>query len=300
MAGLRQLAAFDAVATELHFGRAAERLGVSQAAVSQLVRRLEAEHRVVLFERSSHHVTLTAAGRELVSLAREALAAGRAFDEAAHAASVGDLGVLRVATSDATARTLALLLRRFADEHPTVSVELSALNSGQKTTELLEGGVDVAFTRGPVAGRGLRIEPLWTEPLVAVVPTALVATSDGGTADPAALSGLPLLLIARAANPAMHDELLGRCRTAGVEPTLGTPLAGPREGMAVIAAGLGWTVAPASNAPHEIEGVGILAFADPSPMTTVSLMWRATGASQQAVAFAASALRAARADQLPA
>src|SRR5947209_18258984 len=72
---LRQLAAFVAVADELHFGRAAERIGVVQPAVSQLVRRLERELGIVLFERSSHHVALTAAGTELLPAARRALAA---------------------------------------------------------------------------------------------------------------------------------------------------------------------------------------------------------------------------------
>src|SRR5205823_4883684 len=72
---LRQLAAFLAVADELHFGRAADRIGIVQPAVSQLVRRLERELGIVLFERSSHHVVLTAAGTELLPIARQALAA---------------------------------------------------------------------------------------------------------------------------------------------------------------------------------------------------------------------------------
>src|SRR4051794_3882799 len=96
---LRHLAAFVAVAEERHFGRAAERLGTVQPAVSQLVRRLEDELDVVLFDRSSHHVALTGAGDQLLGLARQALTARDAIVDTAAAAVRGEQGVLRIGTS---------------------------------------------------------------------------------------------------------------------------------------------------------------------------------------------------------
>jgi len=300
VAALRQLAAFDAVAAELHFGRAAERLGIGQPAVSQLVRRLEEEHGVVVFERSSHHVALTAAGADLLASARRALAAGRAFDDAARAIAAGTRGVLRIATSDATTGSLAFLVRRFAAAHPEVHVDLQALESDAKAPSLLAGAVDLAFVRAPVRARGVRRESLWTEPLVAVVPSSVARTSGPAAADPTVLARVPLMIIARSAHPAMHDELVAECRVAGFEPRLGPPLASPREGLAAIAAGAGWTLTPRSNAPRAIEGVTVLHFAVPQPTTTVSLMWRATGANVHALAFVALAQAAAAAHDLPA
>jgi DNA-binding transcriptional LysR family regulator len=299
VAGLRQLAAFEAVARELHFGRAAAHLGIGQAAVSQLIRRLEEEQGVVLFERSSHHVTLTAAGAHLLGPASRVLAAERAFVDAAQAIVSGAEGVLRIATSDATARPLAVLVRRFAAAYPGVQVHLQSLESEAKAPGLLAGAVDLAFVRSTVHARGIRVDALWTEPLLAVVPAQVAAACPAGVVDPEILSGVPLAVIARASHPPMHDELVDQCRMAGVTSPLGPPLAGAREGLAVIAAGAGWTLVPASNAPEAMEGVETLRFADPVPTTTVSLMWRSTGASQHALAFARVARSTASLGELP-
>jgi DNA-binding transcriptional LysR family regulator len=291
---MRQLAAFEAVAAELHFGRAADRLGITQAAISQLIRRLEHEHEVLLFERSSHHVALTPAGAELLPVARRALRANDAFDKAAAAVAAGHRGTLRVATSEATAGVLADVLRAFGERAPDVRVELQALPSEAKVPGIRSGAIDLAFVRSPTQAAGVRVEALWTEPLVAVVPAASVQPQQRW-ADPAALSRLPLFVIGRAANAAMHDELVAQARVAGVEPTLGTPLIGGREGLAAIAAGGGWTLAPASHAPLDIGGITSLPFRTPTPQTTVSLLWRKTGASSMTDAFAQVAIETARA-----
>jgi len=113
---LRQLAAFVAVTDELHLGRAAARLGVVQPAVSQLVRRLERELGVVLFERSSHHVALTGAGAELLPGARRVLSASEEFAAAAPALARGEQGELRIGTTEGAGANLNLLLARFSWE----------------------------------------------------------------------------------------------------------------------------------------------------------------------------------------
>lgn len=298
MAGDRQLAAFEAVASELHFGRAAERLGIGQAAVSQLIRRLERECGVVLFSRSSHHVALTAEGASLLEPARAALAAHRAFDAAARGVASGGSGVLRIAPADATAGALAILLRRFAQDRPNVRIELRPVPSNEKVALLLEGEIDLAFTRAPVAAPGVTVERIWTEPLVALVPAAVEAAMDG--ADPLVLSALPLTIIARRDHPEMHAELVAQCRIAGIEPRLGAALGDAREGIAAIAAGQGWTLTARSVARHQVvEGVAIVAFDAPGPTTSVSLLGRSIGASAHARAFLDCARVAGDAGLLP-
>jgi len=133
---LRQLAAFVAVADELHFGRAAEHLGVVQPAVSQLVRRLERELGVVLFERSSHRVVLTGAGAELLPAARRALSARDELAAAAPALVGGRQGELRIGTSEGISAKLNMLLARFAVERPNASIRLEAMHTPAKLRAL--------------------------------------------------------------------------------------------------------------------------------------------------------------------
>lgn len=298
MAGLRQLAAFDAVATELHFGRAADRLGITQAAISQLVHRLERDHGVTLFERSSRHVALTSAGTTLLEPARATLRAHASFTEAAQAAALGHQGTLRIAPSDATAGALATLLEGFRQRHSSIAVDLVTLNSADKPTAVRSGSIDVAFVRAPVRAAGVRRESLWTEPLVAVLPASSAAAT-ATIADRHVLADLPLLIIDRRSNAAMHDELIAEARRAGVEPRLGRPLIGGREGLAAVAAGDGWTLVPASNAPTGLAHVTVLPFGEPAPRTTVSLLWRITGPSAATLAFVEHARQAASRGNLP-
>lgn len=255
---------------------------------------------MVLFERSSHHVALTAAGRELLPLAEQALAAGHAFDERASAVAAGHRGVLRIATSDATANSLAMLARAFTDKHPGVGIELVAVDSAEKPSAVMAGKVDLAFARAPGHVPGVHLEALWTEPLVAVVPSSIVPDEPPHRADQAQLAALPLVIIDRVRNSAMHEQLLAECHRAGISPTLGPALAGFREGLAIIAAGVGWTMGPRSNAPRGIDGIAVCEFPEPGPSTTVWLMWRSSGASVHALAFAQVARAAARRGDLPA
>ncbi len=281
---LRQLAAFVAVADELHFGRAAERLDVVQPAVSQLVRRLEQELGVVLFERSSHHVALTGAGAELLPAARQALAARDELARRAAALIRGDQGVLRVGTSEGIGQNLNLLLARFAERRPGASVRLRALHTPAKLDAVRAGELDVAFVRAPLELTGLRSLPLWSEPLCVALPEGhpLCAQPELRLI---ALASLPLILGPRHANPGIHEELLKLCHDAGLEPRLGPELHNLQEALATIASGTAWTLLTASNAPYDLPGIAVRPLAEPRASTSVALIWRATGASRLTQAF---------------
>jgi DNA-binding transcriptional LysR family regulator len=296
---LRQLAAFDAVAAELHFGRAAERLDVSQPAVSQLVRRLERELSVPLFERSSHHVALTSAGADLLPLARRILTAAGQLTDAAAAIATGGAGRLRIGTTPGIGPSLNLLLAGFRTRHPRVSVELDTPGTDRKLAALKAGDLDLAFVRAPIRDGSLRTQLLWRERMLAVVPADHAAAA-GEVADAAALTTLPLILLDRRTNPAMHDEILALCRTAGVEPTLGPPLRELQEGEALVATGAGWFLTSEANAPVDVPGLAVRPLPGPTPRTGVSLTWRGAGLTAPAAAFIAVAREAATAGQLPA
>jgi len=290
---LRQLAAFVAVADELHFGRAAERLGIVQPAVSQLVRRLEKELGIVLFERSSHHVAITGAGAGLLPAARRVLAAADDLAAAVPALAGGQQGELAVGTTEGMGPKLNLVLARFADEHPHASIRLEAMHTPAKVRAVRDGTLDVAFVRAPVDREGIDAAELWSEPLVALVPARHPAAS---TEPPLPeLASLPLILAERSANPGMHDALLDACRRCGLEPRLGPPLRNVQEALATIATGAAWTLLTAGNVA-EAPGVAARPI---GAHTGIELIWRSTGAGPLAKSFVELALRATSAARNP-
>ncbi|MEV3855597.1 LysR family transcriptional regulator [Streptomyces sp. NPDC050095] len=243
---LRQLSYFVAVAEELHFGRAAERLHIVQSAVSQQIRRLERELGHDLFDRSPRHVRLTGAGERLLPEARSVLAAA---DRAR--AAVARRPVLRLGTGTGLGAHLERILAAHSALAPDTDVELVDVPADERLTRVREGRLDAAFVRfgaaGPDPEAGLRTVPVWSEPLVAVVPAShpLAAGPDIDVAD---LAGLPLALTERRNHPALVDLVVGACHDAGFEPvpqSAGGPL---QNILALIGTRPMWTVAYAAHA----------------------------------------------------
>ncbi|MEU9477487.1 LysR substrate-binding domain-containing protein [Streptomyces sp. NPDC048191] len=239
---LRQLSYFVAVAEELHFGRAAERLHIVQSAVSQQIQRLERELGAELFDRSPRRVRLTGAGERLLPEARAVLTAA----EKARAVVAAPAG-LRLGTSTGLGAHLDRVLAAFAERAPEVAVELFSLPAGERLDRVAAGRLDAAFVRAVEPRPGVRVLPLWADPLVAALPAAhpLAARDEVDLAD---LAGLPLALTPRRNNPALVDLVLGACRGAGFEPVPGPAGGTLHDTLATIGARPLWTVVYASHA----------------------------------------------------
>jgi DNA-binding transcriptional LysR family regulator len=167
---LAQLSYFVAVAEELNFTRAAERLHVSQSPLSQAIKALESNVGVALLERSSRHVELTPAGEELLPAARAAIAAVEHAISVARAAGEGEqrlrVGFLAFGACDVIDRTLAAFAAPVSD----LRLETRQADFSDPTAGLAAGSVDAAFVRLPVTASGLELEQLSSEPRVAVLP----------------------------------------------------------------------------------------------------------------------------------
>ncbi|MEW2156385.1 LysR family transcriptional regulator [Streptomyces sp. NPDC007189] len=239
---LRQLSYFVAVAEELHFGKAAERLHIVQSAVSQQIQRLERELGAELFDRSPRRVRLTGAGERLLPEARAVLAAA----EKARAAVAAPAG-LRLGTSTGLGAHLDRVLAAFAERAPEVPVELVSLPAEERLNRVAAGRLDAAFVRSAEPPDGVRVVPLWPDPLVAALPAGhpLAARDEIRLAD---LAGLPLALTPRRTNPALVDLVLGACRAAGFEPVPGPAGGTLHDTLATIGARPLWTVVFASHA----------------------------------------------------
>ena len=169
---LRHLRCFIAVAEELHFARAAERLHIEQSPLSRAIKELEYDVRTQLFERTTRSTRLTWAGRVFLEDVRRIFAAIDQAKSNVTAAATGYHGSLRIALSDAFAPSrLASLLARCRVEEPEVKIRLFQMPLSEQIRGLRSDLYDAGFAQSAEVGDGIIAESVWTDPLVVAVPT---------------------------------------------------------------------------------------------------------------------------------
>jgi DNA-binding transcriptional LysR family regulator len=215
---IRQLRCFVAVAEELHFGRAADRLHVAQPAVSQTIRAIENELGLTLFNRTNRRVALTDAGK---SLLEEADAVIDRFDRAlATMARVRDgrRAQLRIGAVPALPPSfIPELLATFAAEAPGLTVVVRAIQSGRNAGQLLaDGELDVVLVRGEVGEPSLNSIILTAEPVGVALPTTHPLAGNLSIT-PRDLNSVPLISFSRATDPTQYDQLFNTLAAAGLD-----------------------------------------------------------------------------------
>jgi DNA-binding transcriptional LysR family regulator len=246
--------AFTAVAEELHYGRAAERLHITQPALSRQIRDLERALGVTLFDRTSRRVALSRAGQALLGQARRALAESDRAVRLARLAAHGDWGELTIAVLPAA--SLALLpaiIRAYRDSHPAIGVTITERFDDEQLAALTAGRIDAGFLRTAAAPPGIRLETLLTEPVLAGLP----ADHRLARHDRLALSelaGEPFVFFPRHRSVLAYDEFIASCRAAGFSPAIVQEASGIAA-LGLVAAGLGVTVVAASYRALSLEGV---------------------------------------------
>ncbi|MCS5721102.1 LysR family transcriptional regulator [Herbiconiux sp. CPCC 203407] len=215
---LRQVEAFHAVATRLHFGRAADSLFVSQSVVSQEVRRLEQRLGLALFDRSTRSVALTAAGAALLPTARALLASAGDFAQAAAAAGRARSGRVRLAASpSAMNEFVPRLLRAAEDDLAGIVIDDLAVETGDIERALASSEADIGIGRFLEPGPAFRTEVLRRERLLVALSTRHPLAGSPSVAL-AELGDLPLLLWPRERSAAYYDFLLAACAADGLDP----------------------------------------------------------------------------------
>ncbi|WP_308117384.1 LysR family transcriptional regulator [Streptomyces fuscigenes] len=179
---LRKLRYFVAVAEELHFGRAAERLHIAQPVLSRQIRALEADLRAELFRRDRRSTELTPAGRQLLEDAPPLLASAQAARR--RVAGAAD-AVARFGVGFMPGVRVGAAVRALTGRHPGLTVDVVRTYWDEQARIVLDGRVDVCFVRVPVDRRGLRLRTLFEEPRVAVLPAdhRLAGKASVGIAD---------------------------------------------------------------------------------------------------------------------
>ncbi len=215
---LRQLRYFVVLAEELHFGRAARRLAISQPPLSVAIRQLETSVGAQLFERSSKLVRLTAAGQTLQASANTLLRdVEEAATQARHVAQ-GSAGRLRIGFVGAMLyRGLPQALQRFQSSHPAVRLTLTELNSGEQMAELLHDRLDVGFVHTGRVPKELQSRLMVSEPFVACLPGGHPMVGKRKIAL-ASLRDESFVLFSRGASPDYYARILSICSDAGFWP----------------------------------------------------------------------------------
>jgi DNA-binding transcriptional LysR family regulator len=239
---IRQLEYFVAVAESRSFVRASQRLYVGQPAVSQQLARLERELGVRLFDRSSRHVRLTAAGERLLPEAQAALAAVRRVQQVADDVSEGTDLVLRLGTSPALGDRLHRVLHELSSRAPRLVVRLTSLHREQRLAAVRSGELDAALVRVLEHAADLDVVPVWRDPLLVALPENHPLASHPSVRLEQ-LAELPLRLAPEAHNPAFHALITTALREAGVQPPTGRPFTTLPDTLAEIGTGPpSWTV----------------------------------------------------------
>lgn len=248
---VRHLRYFAVVAEELHFGRAAERLGIAQPPLSQSIQRLEREFGVELFDRSRRQVGLTPAGRMLRDEAQALLAAAERLRGLMRMVREGTLGTLRAGVPPETpAGTLQALLRRLAGRLPGLDLDLQELTTGEQVRMLAGGQLDVGLVHHPVDATDLCFGPAARVPLGVVLPRAdPLAAADRLTLGD--LAGHDLILPPRVTAPGWHDHVLDVCRRHGFTPGRIRHARNPEFLLGLVLAGRGVAFEPESAARRE-------------------------------------------------
>lgn len=246
MLELRHLRAFLAVAEELHFGRAAARLAITQPGLSQQVQGLEAALGVTLFDRARRRVALTPAGRVLLAEAPRLTAQVDRVADLTRRAASGQVGRLVIGSAQsATYEVLPRLLSEYRRAHPGVDLDLREMNSPLQIEALRAGQIDVAFVRTPVDTGKLATHPLREEQLMVVLPRRHPLARQARVTL-RALAREPLILHPVGPRPNWSDFMIGLARGVGVEPTIAEQASETSVAMSFVAAGLGLTVVPDS------------------------------------------------------
>ena len=236
---LRHLRLFVTVADELHFSRAAERLGMAQPPLSQAIRRLENNLGTELFDRSQRAVRLSAAGAALLEEAHELLAREERLRILARRAADGGLGRLRAGVpADTTAAVLSALLSACAERAPGLLVDLQEVTTEEQVRLLSSGGLDVGLVHHPVDTTDLQLGPdVWLDLGVVLPRTSPLARLPEVRLGE--LSGHNLVLFPRAHSPGWHDRILDICRAEGFVPGRLRHAANPEFRFALVTAGHG-------------------------------------------------------------
>ncbi len=290
----RHLRYFLVLAEELHFGRAARRLSISQPPLSLNIQQLEASVGARLFTRNSKQVTLTAAGLAFVPAAQALL--DQAAQAARHARDVGQgmAGSLAIGFSGTMLYSgLPGILERFQAQHPLLRLMLKELSSSEQLVELAHDRLDIGFvhtTRVPAELSQILVS---SQALVGCLPDGH-RLAQQATLSLNALQGEPFAVVSRAVSPDYHERILGICTDAGFHPEIRYELRHWLSVVSLVSQGMGVALVPAALGRSAIAGTVFIPLDRATTPYDTHCLWK-TARDNPALALFIQAVRDASA-----
>ncbi|MBN3786599.1 LysR substrate-binding domain-containing protein [Burkholderia sp. Ac-20353] len=273
---IRQLWMFLAVAEEKHFGRAAQRLNMSQPPLTEQIKVLEQSLKLQLFERSRRGTQLSAAGAAILPAVRQFADQVERLERVVREVAAGQAGVLHVgAITSAMLETVPAVLDTLKRTHPHLTVFVREIDSVEAVPALEAGELDLAFVRlDREVGHGIATMPLAEDRLAVALPRdhALAALSRVRIA---ALANESLVMSARQVSPAYFDMLTGVCRAHGFAPRVLHEVRSVTSQIAYVGCGQGVALVPASMRRLAPENVVVRPLKERVMVVTAALAWNA-------------------------
>ena len=272
---LRHLRYFVAVAEELHFGRAAKRVGIAQPPLSQQIKRLERLLKVTLFLRTSRRVELTDAGKTLLHESRLVLDAMERSVGRTRRTAAGELGTLAISFAESVMfQELPSLIREFRKLYPQIRLDLRELSTGAQLEALRSGDLDIGFVRDPAPDPNLLFEAIASEPLVLALSSSHPLVQSQQQIRLVDLADENFVLFPREVAPGLYDQVMALCRRAGFAPRVIQESRERPTTINLVEAGVGVTILPAP--PHRLAWTGVVyaEIDDTQPCTQIVMVSR--------------------------
>lgn len=254
---LRHLRYFLAVAEELHFGRAAKRLNISQPPLSQQIMQLEKEIGVRLFNRTKRRVEITPAGLVFFEEARRIMVLSEDAVRRTIRADKGEIGRLAVGyIGSANYSVLPQAIREFRKQFPDVDLSLAEMNTSTQIEALREGRIHVGFLRPPqgIENEGLSIEPVFREPLMVAMPRNHHVKGETSITL-RMLAKESFIMVPRQRGPGYFDYIIALCQQEGFSPRIVLEASQFHTIIGLVAAEIGIAIVPASMQSSRFKGV---------------------------------------------
>jgi DNA-binding transcriptional LysR family regulator len=293
---IRQLRYFVAVAEELNFSRAAERLHMSQPPLSLQIKAMEDELGTMLLARTRRKVELTEPGRLFLDHARSMISQMDGAGDAVRRAARGEAGEIRIAFTGSVpmAEPFPRLIQAFRERHPGVRVEMGHQSSGAQLQALADRQIDVGFLRPShlfAPGADVAVRSIWEDELKVVLPAGHRLARARGGVRVADLAEEPFILFPRGIGCGLYDHVMTLCSQAGFAPRI---VQEAREGvtiLALVAAGTGISILPDTYRHASIPGTVLRPLASPAAKSRLLLAWRAAEKSPLVTRFVSMAER---------